>query len=947
MIFFGRNQYSALQQEHLEKLREEIIGNREDVSIKNKKLSAETNKRRRELANKKKTRETEEEKRRLEILAERKARIQDVTCRYQRGGAPKNHTHQSPRSRATRNRRAFSAPVMRNNQINLEDALRTIRGSTQQQYNIGDSGSVFLQKYGAHLQAGSIPAVKNIEDATSTHSQSVRDPTNQSSSMFEAQLAQHQATLKKNTVDTTQVFNERLMQEIRSANLVNPNLESSRNDDHQSIESLDSLESEQPSFSSHVISSGAKQSAEQLNSNNSNSLGSLKSSVGDGTYRQESPTVLVNDSQAATATKDHNQLVPKLATKTACTHYSDASTFVGFQVVNNERKHSKKGAATQQQDLLSEALKSISTHTEMADSQTRPLAETAHRLSNGTLSKPILETVTHSRLPDQNDTDSFYLKSRRESQTIVTDFPTHAWAGSNMNQDARSTMDHSGFAVDRKDPHPSPTNRLEENSIINNDDFNESASDCGAPRSILKRRDLLSTTLPRSHSSPNIRDSLEVTKQHQKSSKVQMPQSAKKTVRFSPSQSEPVFFQKGSSPSSIPRPVQKAKPNVPHISGAITPNVAEKSVAGKPPSSSAKGPVVADHNIQVSGPAGAKARIGEASMVNLFDIPLDKTPTDAEIDVLWDKVRDCLLDSPSSSRSAPADVQHHTQASEPPKQSIKKITASNINQIGRAQSTGLRRGTSSDSGQSPLHRPKQDQKSFLQSAESTRSAYTNDTVTRQHGLTNGHSASSGHGGPTQSASEPAVSAMVNNTPQNMSESMMAYLTAEKLAAHESLSDQEIIRAMDSDYRQQLAENGRPVVPMSALSIEEHRILQSLDRLNDKLKVVEDGPHSYRSNQGEQPLAPPMPASSVLYNGHTSANHSGFANTLSSEKVQLKPHPPYKGGPHHRSFSATPRGFRGHKPLHPRQRTTSADIIRQNATVSGAQINGSNRQFRLY
>ena len=42
-----RNQYSTLQQEHLEKLREEILGNREDLSIKNRKLSAETNKRRR------------------------------------------------------------------------------------------------------------------------------------------------------------------------------------------------------------------------------------------------------------------------------------------------------------------------------------------------------------------------------------------------------------------------------------------------------------------------------------------------------------------------------------------------------------------------------------------------------------------------------------------------------------------------------------------------------------------------------------------------------------------------------------------------------------------------------------------------------------------------------------------------------------------------------------
>lgn len=59
----------------------------------------------RELINKKKARETEEENRRIEILAERKARIQDVTYRYQRGSAPKSHptNHNHQRARTTRN----------------------------------------------------------------------------------------------------------------------------------------------------------------------------------------------------------------------------------------------------------------------------------------------------------------------------------------------------------------------------------------------------------------------------------------------------------------------------------------------------------------------------------------------------------------------------------------------------------------------------------------------------------------------------------------------------------------------------------------------------------------------------------------------------------------------------------------------------------------------------
>ena len=45
------------------------------------------------------------------------------------------------------------------------------------------------------------------------------------------------------------------------------------------------------------------------------------------------------------------------------------------------------------------------------------------------------------------------------------------------------------------------------------------------------------------------------------------------------------------------------------------------------------------------------------------------------------------------------------------------------------------------------------------------------------------------------------------------------------------------------------------------------------------------------------------ASSMLYNGVTTVD--GFTNALTSQKVQLKPHPPYTGGSSQRSFSATP------------------------------------------
>lgn len=84
---------------------------------------------------------------------------------------------------------------------------------------------------------------------------------------------------------------------------------------------------------------------------------------------------------------------------------------------------------------------------------------------------------------------------------------------------------------------------------------------------------------------------------------------------------------------------------------------------------------------------------------NISDIRLDRTPTDDEIDVLWDRVRDCLQETPTGSarsapvssarsapvdsvRSAPGDLQQQfvtenkptiNNSSLPPKPPIKKV----------------------------------------------------------------------------------------------------------------------------------------------------------------------------------------------------------------------------------------------------------------------------------
>lgn len=70
----------------------------------------------------------------------------------------------------------------------------------------------------------------------------------------------------------------------------------------------------------------------------------------------------------------------------------------------------------------------------------------------------------------------------------------------------------------------------------------------------------------------------------------------------------------------------------------------------------------------------------------------------------------------------------------------------------------------------------------------------------------------------------------------VSESMMSYLAAEQLAARESLSDKDMMKVMaDGAYKEELGVAYKPHPPMSALSLEEQRLLKSLDRLNNKLK----------------------------------------------------------------------------------------------------------------
>lgn len=75
---------------------------------------------------------------------------------------------------------------------------------------------------------------------------------------------------------------------------------------------------------------------------------------------------------------------------------------------------------------------------------------------------------------------------------------------------------------------------------------------------------------------------------------------------------------------------------------------------------------------------------------------------------------------------------------------------------------------------------------------------------------------------------------------SVSESTVRFLMAEKLAST-PVAEDEILAAMESvqPARQLLLLNRAPCLGMTALSVEEQKIFQSLDRLNQRLQSKSD------------------------------------------------------------------------------------------------------------
>ncbi|XP_046332718.2 uncharacterized protein LOC124115684 isoform X1 [Haliotis rufescens] len=262
---------------------------------------------------------------------------------------------------------------------------------------------------------------------------------------------------------------------------------------------------------------------------------------------------------------------------------------------------------------------------------------------------------------------------------------------------------------------------------------------------------------------------------------------------------------------------------------------------------------------------------------------IDRTPTDDEINWLWEKVRTCLNREPTPSEKKTT----ASLVAADPTQSRQAATVSNKYIDG--QSLGLTGNTRVNTvlfSNTVQHRAINNMASRQKPASAGTGGYMRKFGLLQQRKHQTSSAKRITQPPTFSQLEPQESDSVQ---PNVTESMATFLAAEHFAG-KSMSDSQVQLALEEAKRRQQeirAAASRGVAGPSALSMEEQKLLESLEHLNDKLKISE---------------SKHQPGSS--------------ANTAKTPGV------------HHFVHSG---GFRGHPPISQLQRgQTSSNSVRQRA-----------------
>ncbi|XP_052089935.1 uncharacterized protein LOC127726569 isoform X3 [Mytilus californianus] len=267
---------------------------------------------------------------------------------------------------------------------------------------------------------------------------------------------------------------------------------------------------------------------------------------------------------------------------------------------------------------------------------------------------------------------------------------------------------------------------------------------------------------------------------------------------------------------------------------------------------------------------------------------IDRTPTDDEINFLWDKVRTCLHRTPAPANSPTSDPVKPPFFDQPVSRQAAHVSHTIIDGAALGQIANQTRVSSynttnpTTSGRKSVD-PNGYQRRYglLQRQKQQNPNSLGKNNQQQREMITYHS-------PMSSNQEPQQGNPQFQPRQDTADSMTAFLMAEQLA-QQSMSESQIHHAMNDVQSNPVSANRpAPNVP-SALSIEERRLLESLDKLNEQLKISEfPGPLP-------QQAPPPQPVQQTVPHHYVHPPNYSTAYTMYN-------------------LNTNAGGFRGHHPI---------------------------------
>lgn len=903
------NKFQVLEQDRADRMKNVGMEHARQVSAREraKKLSVETNRRRKALETKKKLEAQRESKRRQEVLQERSQRHREATNRYQRlnKGSARRHVEHNNTAPAypgaplqdgvlmARGQRMDSPRTYGNGTPSLDDVLQMVGvptslslkyGQGYQTYQHNGMAPASTYPTTSHYNGSYLDTNANVKAgseikayAKPTHS-ALTSVANQGrvdsrASLLEQEIAEQQKQLIAQQQRTLQEFSRAIESETKN---VTRNLERSG-----SLSSLDSLEEQ-------------KNSHEDLSQRQGTGQHGLPMSQGSGgTYGYNGTTQVGTKETTANYSLYHNDVlmrgsydkIPAVdkgaspATRTApSTTASNVSAYngIGFNGVAYNGIVSTANASNCNVSNSGYTPASDYRTAKEDDSQERN-KKTAQAWSTSKASKPPITQHASAAMASAGQRSRPY--SARTTATAVTVTPAVSYAVRNHDTEARvGAFEPSPAGHGSKLPYRPSDSRIEGTpqgilSHEENDHMEEAEEkEVPPPRSILKVHKSETPSKDRKTrglAAAIMKDSLEIGKQ----CGMRTP---KKSVRWTDlnyideERVDTHVTTESATLAAARRPILVSTVDARTVQERLGGRT-ETAVTGTPPRPKSGSTSTAKDRSSVQIKNGRPAVNGtdtkqyqvekekvtdKSTPVVQNGIRLDKTPTDDEINWLWDKVRTCLhTREEGGDTSNASQVHHNRQSAANPNNQDPRITAnlrvappankprfSQYNDTLRRHVIAPRYGTGSDAG-SHVQQHKLD----------------GSQPRRVHARSSSASRASGQQrGPEPSQQGPGRSQATSHHPQqqqkqvDMTDSLMVFQQAEQMVQQDA-DDADIVAVIEQPRPRTHQTHHEQKVHPSALSIEEAKIMESLDRLNKRLKTV-----TAEMNGSFSPAYPVMP-----------------------------------------------------------------------------------------